>query len=70
MDLPTQAFPRDQDFWKAVVSAQLRPAGTDAVYLTVRYTPYESMYARNFTAWAQCTITANVLDHQATLTRT
>lgn len=70
MDLPTQAFPRDQDFWKAVVSAQLRPAGTDAVYLTVRYTPYESMYARNFTAWAQCTITANVLDHQAALTRT
>lgn len=67
MDLPTQAFPRGQDFWAAIVSAQLRPAGTDAVYLTVRYTPYESMYARDFTAWAQCTVTADLLNHQAVL---
>lgn len=65
LDFPTEAFPRDEDFWKAVVSARLRPAGTDTVYLTVRYTPYESIYARDFTAYAQCAVTMAELGHYA-----
>ena len=65
LDFPTEAFPLDEDFWKAVVSARLRPAGTDAVYLTVRYVPYESIYARDFTAYAQCVLTTAELGHYA-----
>lgn len=67
LDFPTEAFPRTLDFWKAVVSARLRPAGTDTVYLTVRYTPYESIYARDFTAYAQCAVTVEELGHYAVL---
>lgn len=65
LDFPTEAFPRDEAFWKAVVSAQLQPAGTDAVYLSVRYVPYESIYPLDFTAYAQCTITLAELGHYA-----
>lgn len=65
LDFPTEAFPRNEDFWKAVVSARLRPAGADAVYLTVRYVPYESIYARDFTAYAQCVLTTAELGHYA-----
>ena len=65
LDFPTEAFPLDEDFWKAVVSARLRPAGTDAVYLPVRYVPYESIYARDFTAYAQCVLTTAELGHYA-----
>lgn len=67
LDFPKEAFPRDEAFWKAVVSARLRPAGTDAVYLSVRYVPYESIYARDFTAYAQCAVTVEKLGHYAVL---
>ena len=41
-----------------VASVSLRPASSAAAYLTVRFTPYESIYVREFQAVKQSVITA------------
>lgn len=55
---PAAQFPDERRLLAAVVSAELRPAGGDAVYLTVRYRPYESIYTCDLEAVMQTVITA------------
>ncbi len=62
---PTAQFPDARSMQAAVVSAELRPAGRDAVYLTVRYRPYESIYTCDLEAVMQTAVTAEELAQPA-----
>ncbi len=55
--LPARQFANERSLLASIVSAELRPAGQNAVYLTVRYQPYESIYACDFEAVRQTAIT-------------
>ena len=41
----------------SISSVEFRPASKDAVYLTIRYHPYESIYILDFEAVKQTAIT-------------
>lgn len=58
---PTERFPTEKVLMDSIVSAELRPASTTAVYLTIRYHPYESIYVYDFEAVWQATISAEQL---------
>lgn len=58
LHFPAEQFPTEKSMMESIVSAELRPAGKDAVYLTIRYQPYESIYILNFEAVKQTAITA------------
>lgn len=48
--LPVEQFPTEKSLLESIVSAELRPASRTAVYLTVRYHPYESVHVYDFEA--------------------
>lgn len=58
---PMERFPTERVLMDSIVSTELRPAGTTAVYLTIRYHPYESIYVYDFEAVWQATISAEQL---------
>ena len=55
--LPADQFPTEASLMKSIVSAELRPANSGAVYLTIRYQVYESIYVYDFVASRQAVIT-------------
>ena len=57
--LPAEQFPTEKSLMESIVSAELRPAGRTAVYLTIRYRPYESIHVYDFEAARQAVITAD-----------
>ena len=57
--LPAGQFPTEKSLMESIVSAELRPASRTAVYLTIRYHPYESIHVYDFEATRQTVITAN-----------
>ena len=57
--LPVEQFPTEKSLMESIVSAELRPASKAAVYLTIRYHPYESIYVYDFEAMRQIVITAD-----------
>jgi hypothetical protein len=61
LHFPAEQFPTEKSMLEAIVSAELRPASEDAVYLTIRYKPYESIYVLNFEAVKQTAITVEEL---------
>ena len=56
--LPVEQFPTEKSLLESIVSAELRPASRTAVYLTVRYHPYESIHVYDFKAVRQAGWTA------------
>lgn len=59
---PAQQFPTQTSMLNAITSVELRPASKDAVYLTVRYLPYESIYTPHYEVVKQTAITAAEID--------
>ena len=57
--LPVEQFPTEKSLLESIVSAELRPASRTAVYLTVRYHPYESIHVYDFEAVRQTVMTAD-----------
>ena len=57
--LPVEQFPTEKSLLESIVSAELRPASRTAVYLTVRYHPYESIHVYDFEAVRQAVLTAD-----------
>ena len=57
--LPVEQFPTEKSLLESIVSAELRPASRTAVYLTVRYHPYESVHVYDFEAVRQTVMTAD-----------
>ena len=57
--LPVEQFPTEKSLLESIVSAELRPASRTAVYLTVRYHPYESVHVYDFEAVRQVVLTAD-----------
>ena len=57
--LPVEQFPTEKSLLESIVSAELRPASRTAVYLTVRYHPYESVHVYDFEAVRQAVLTAD-----------
>ena len=57
--LPVEQFPTEKSLLESIVSAELRPASRTAVYLTVRYHPYESIHVYDFKAVRQAVLTAD-----------
>mgnify|MGYP000015460587 FL=1 len=57
--LPVEQFPTEKSLLESIVSAELRPASRTAVYLTVRYHPYESIHVYDFEAVRQIVMTAD-----------
>lgn len=55
---PAKHFPTGRVLIDSIVSSELRPASRSAVYLTIRYHPYESIYVYDFEAVWQATITS------------
>lgn len=58
---PAAQFPTEKSMLDAIAAAELRPAGKDVVYLTIRYRPYESIYPSDFEAVKQTAITVEAL---------
>jgi len=58
--LPAEQFPTEKSLMESIVSAELRPAARTAVYLTIRYRPYESIYIHDLEAVRQTVITAGM----------
>lgn len=58
LHFPAEQFATEKSMMESIVSAELRPASKNAVYLTIRYQPYESIYFLNFEAVKQTVITA------------
>ena len=61
LHLPVKQFPTEKSMLGAIVSAEFRAASANAVYLTIQYHPYESIYVLNFKATKQTTITMEEL---------
>lgn len=57
--LPVEQFPTEKSLMESIVSAELRPAGRTAAYLTIRYHPYESIHVYDFEATRQTVITSS-----------
>ena len=57
--LPVEQFPTEKSLLESIVSAELRPASKAAVYLTIRYHPYESIHVYDFEAVRQTVLTAD-----------
>ena len=57
--LPVEQFPTEKSLMESIVSAELRPASKAAVYLTIRYHPYESIHVYDFEATRQIVLTAD-----------
>ena len=57
--LPVEQFPTEKSLLESIVSAELRPASRTAIYLTVRYHPYESIHVYDFEAVRQAVLTAD-----------
>ena len=57
--LPVEQFPTEKSLLESIVSAELRPASRTAVYLTVRYHPYESIHVYDFEAVRKTVMTAD-----------
>ena len=57
--LPVEQFPAEKSLMESIVSAEFRPASKAAVYLTIRYHPYESIHVYDFEATRQSVITAD-----------
>mgnify|MGYP005863212805 CR=1 FL=1 len=57
--LTVEQFPTEKSLLESIVSAELRPASRTAVYLTVRYHPYESVHVYDFEAVRQAVLTAD-----------
>ena len=57
--LPVGQFPTEKSLLESIVSAELRPASRTAVYLTVRYHPYESVHVYDFEVTRQIVLTAD-----------
>lgn len=55
--LPVEQFPTEKSLMESIVSAELRPASKTAVYLTIRYCPYESIHMYDFEVTRQAVIT-------------
>ena len=66
LHFPRDQFPTANTMLAAITSAELRPASKDAVYLTVRYQPYESIYALNVEAVKQTVLTVQELHTDTT----
>lgn len=65
LHFPAEQFPTEKSMLEEIASAEFRPASKDAVYLTIRYRPYESIYVLNFEAVKQTAITAEELSSVA-----
>ena len=57
--LSVEQFPTEKSLVESIVSAELRPASKAAVYLTIRYHPYESIHVYDFEAVRQTVLTAD-----------
>ena len=57
--LPVEQFPTEKSLLESIVSAELRPASKAAVYLTIRYHPYESIHVYDFEVTRQIVLTAD-----------
>lgn len=57
--LLVEQFPTEKSLMESIVSAELRPASRTAVYLTIRYHPYESVHVYDFEATRQIVMTAD-----------
>ena len=57
--LPVEQFPTEKSLMESIVSAELRPASKVAVYLTIRYHPYESIHVYDFEVTRQIVLTAD-----------
>jgi len=57
LHFPAQQFPTEKSMFDSISSVEFRPASKDAVYLTIRYHPYESIYILDFEAVKQTAIT-------------
>lgn len=57
--LPVEQFPTEKSLLESIASAELRPASRTAVYLTVRYHPYESVHVYDFEVTRQIVLTAD-----------
>ena len=57
LHFPAQQFPTEKSMLDSISSVEFRPASKDAVYLIIRYQPYESIYVLNFEAVKQTAIT-------------
>lgn len=68
LHFPAKQFPTEKSMLEEIHSVELRPASKDAVYLTIRYRPYESIYVLNFEAVKQTAITAKELTSLAAQT--
>ena len=65
LHFPRNQFPTVNSMLASVTSAELRPASKDAVYLVVRYQPYESIYVLNVEAVKQTVLTVEELHTDA-----
>ena len=57
--LLVEPVPTEKSLLESIVSAELRPASRTAVYLTVRYHPYESVHVYDFEVTRQIVLTAD-----------
>ncbi len=57
--LHVEQFPTEKSQWESMVSVEIRRTSRTAVYMTVRYHPYESVHVYDFEAVRQIVMTAD-----------